>query len=511
MKLLLSSGLLMILSLFVSRLTAQDNKLSKAETAQGWRLLFDGKSTSGWKSAFSESFPKKGWKIENGCLMVEPSNGAESTNGGDIITRDLYSDFELSVDFKLTKGANSGIKYFVDPNQPVPANPRSAIGLEFQLLDDVLHPDAKMGKNGNRKLGSLYDLIPAPSDKPAKRIGKWNTARVISKGNHVEHWLNGKKLIEYERGSAEFKSIVAQSKYKSIPGFGLIEKGAILLQDHGNEVSFKNIKVRELNNRHLAATNPAMVSYTFRSRFQKDVPGTLDYIKSLGITNIEFSNLFGKTAAQLRQLLDERGMVCTSFGVSYPDLIEKTEEVGKNAKILGARYVRVAWIPHDAKKGFTIEDAKKSAEAFNKAGKLLREKFNLTFCYHNHGFELAPYGEGTFFDYIAENTNPDYVSFELDILWAYHPGVNPAELLKKYPSRFKLMHVKDLRKGIKGNFSGGTPVENDVALGTGQINIPEVIKAAKKSAIEYFYIEDESNDVSTQVPQSISYLKKLLR
>ena len=133
----------------------------------------------------------------------------------------------------------------------------------------------------------------------------------------------------------------------------------------------------------------------------------------------------------------------------------------------------------------------------------------MTFCYHNHGYEFLPYEKGTFFDYIVTNTNPEYVSFEIDILWVAHPGKDPAALIRKYPDRFKLMHVKDLRKGIVGDFSGGTPVENDVALGTGQIDVAAVIKAAQKSAIQYYYIEDESNDVNTQVPVSMAFLKKL--
>jgi sugar phosphate isomerase/epimerase len=251
---------------------------------------------------------------------------------------------------------------------------------------------------------------------------------------------------------------------------------------------------------------PGVVSYTYRHSFQKDVPSTLDTIKKLGVTNIEFSNLFGKTATELRKLLDDRGMRCTSFGVSYPDLVNKTAEVAQNAKTLGASFVRVAWIPHDGP--FTIETAKKAIADFNTAGKFLKEN-GLTFCYHNHGYEFQPYADGTFFDYMMANTNPEFVSFELDILWAFHPGADPAALLTKYPKRFKLMHVKDLRKGVVGDFSGSTSVENDVALGTGQIDVAKVIKAAKKSSIVHYYIEDESSSVSTQVPQSLKFLKGL--
>jgi hypothetical protein len=237
--------LVLITCILSNPVYAQDNQLSKQEKKEGWKLLFDGKTTKGWKGAFLDKFPEKGWKIEDGILSVEPSDGKESTNGGDIVTLDLYSDFELKVDFKLTEGANSGIKYFVDPNQPKPANPRSALGLEFQILDDEKHPDAKMGRDGNRTVGSLYDLITATQKHP-KPIGEWNTARIIAKGNHVEHWLNGEKVVEYERGSQEFNELIKISKYKDIQGFGLVKEGRILLQDHGNRVYFKNIKIRKI-------------------------------------------------------------------------------------------------------------------------------------------------------------------------------------------------------------------------------------------------------------------------
>lgn len=252
---------------------------------------------------------------------------------------------------------------------------------------------------------------------------------------------------------------------------------------------------------------PGLVSYTHRKSFEKDIPATLDTIKSLGITDMEFSNLFGTTPEALRQLLDERQIKCSSFGVGYDDLVNKTEDVARKAKILGATYVRVAWIPHKAP--FTLADARKAVQDFNRIGKILKEEHGLTFCYHNHGYEFIPYKDGTFFDYIVQNTNPEYVSFELDILWAVHPGQDPAQLLRKYGKRFKLMHLKDLRQGVKGDFTGSTSVENDVALGTGQIDIPAVLKAAKKAGIKHYYIEDESSLKSKQVPQTMAYLKSL--
>ncbi len=228
------------------------NTLSAAEKAEGWKLLWDGKTTAGWRSAKADTFPKSGWEIRDGELRVLASGGGESTAGGDIITVDRYSQFELKVDFKITPGANSGIKYFCQPNlDPITgagaksaSGKGSAIGLEFQILDDERHPDAKLGRDGNRTIASLYDLLTASRDKQPSPIGEWNTAHVIVRGAHVEHWLNGLKVLEYERGSAEFRDLVARSKYKKIPGFGEWTDGHILLQDHGNEVHFRNIKIR---------------------------------------------------------------------------------------------------------------------------------------------------------------------------------------------------------------------------------------------------------------------------
>lgn len=219
------------------------NTLTYWEKERGWKLLFDGKTSNGWRGAYKDIFPDHGWKIENGMLTVMASGGGESTNGGDIVTVDKYSNFELTLEFKITKGANSGIKYFVTESEH---NQGSAIGLEYQILDDENHPDAKLGNHeGSRTLASLYDLIKA-TNKRVNAIGEWNRARIVSKGNHVEHWLNGFKVLEYERGTPEFRKLVQESKYKIWKNFGEAKEGHILLQDHGNEVSFRSIKVRTL-------------------------------------------------------------------------------------------------------------------------------------------------------------------------------------------------------------------------------------------------------------------------
>lgn len=253
---------------------------------------------------------------------------------------------------------------------------------------------------------------------------------------------------------------------------------------------------------------PGIVSYTYRNQFAKDVPGTLDMIKGQGIIDVEFSSLFKQTPEDLRKMCDARGIKCSSYGVSYEDLVNKTDEVGKIARTLGATYVRVASIPH--KGAFTLDNAKQTVADFNKYGKLLKDNYGLTFIYHNHGFEFQPYQDGTLYDYLLKNTEPKYVSMELDILWAFLPGQDPAQLLTKYGNRYKALHMKDLKKGVeRGSLSGGTPKDNDVILGTGQIDIPAVIKAARKAGVKHYYIEDESSSSVTQVPESIKYLNSL--
>ncbi|HMR15118.1 MAG TPA: DUF1080 domain-containing protein [Mariniflexile sp.] len=235
----------------VKEMSYLKNSLTQNEIDKGWRLLWDGKTSTGWKGAKLDYFPKSGWETTNGELTVLATDGGESTGPGDIITEKVFSSFELELEFKITEGANSGIKYFVDPELNKGAG--SAIGCEFQILDDANHPDAKLGINGNRTIGALYDLI-APENlsipgrgKQFKGIGSWNKARIVVNGPKAEHWLNNEKVVEYDRSSQMFRALVAYSKYKDWPKFGQWPTGHILLQDHGNTVNYRSIKIRELN------------------------------------------------------------------------------------------------------------------------------------------------------------------------------------------------------------------------------------------------------------------------
>ncbi|MDP3913339.1 MAG: DUF1080 domain-containing protein [Bacteroidota bacterium] len=212
------------------------NTLSSAEKQQGWKMLFDGKTTNGWKAAGQDKFPSEGWKVEDGTMMA-----VAKVKGTDIVTDEKFSVFEFQFEFNFAEGANSGVKYFTGNGGP-------SIGLEYQVLDDKKHPDAKMGVVGNRTMSSLYDLIPADKqDRFTKPAGEWNIGRiVVYPDNRIEHWLNGVKVVEYVRGSNIYKALVARSKYAEFENFGMIKEAPIMLQYHQDQVKFRSLKIRNL-------------------------------------------------------------------------------------------------------------------------------------------------------------------------------------------------------------------------------------------------------------------------
>lgn len=247
-------------------------------------------------------------------------------------------------------------------------------------------------------------------------------------------------------------------------------------------------------------------AYSLRNYFPKDIPGTLDRIQEMGITVIESES--GKLPPEeYKKLCDARGIKIPSTSGDFSDLEEDPMNVVNTAKALGAKFVMCAWIPH-TRGEFSKADADKAVKVFNVAGKVLKEN-GLTFCYHPHGYEFQPNGDGTLLDYIIENTDPEFVSFEMDVFWIQFGGGDPVSLLKKYGNRWKLMHLKDMKKGISKDLSGGTDVEYNVVLGTGELDMKNILIEGHKLGIEYYFIEDESNSVLSQVPQSINYLRNL--
>jgi sugar phosphate isomerase/epimerase len=247
--------------------------------------------------------------------------------------------------------------------------------------------------------------------------------------------------------------------------------------------------------------------YSLRDDFKKDVPGTLDKVKEFGITYVELASTYGMTAEKFLPMLKERGLRAVSAHFPYERYRDDLDAVVKEAKALGLRYSGCAWIPH--KDDFDEKECRDAAAVFNKAGEAL-SKVGIKFFYHTHGYEFQPHGNGTLFDLLLSETKPNLVTYQMDVFWVVHPGQDPVKLMAKYPNRFELMHVKDMKKGLKtGNLSGGADVSNDVALGTGQMNWPAILAQAKKIGIKYYFIEDESPTAAQQIPQSLHFLEQV--
>lgn len=258
----------------------------------------------------------------------------------------------------------------------------------------------------------------------------------------------------------------------------------------------------------LRAQEIGLQLYSLRNEFKTEVPGTLDLVESWGIREIEGGGTYDLPIEAFKQLLKENKLKMVSVGADYNQLKNDPQSAIDNAKAFGAKYVVCFWIPHDDDNVFTIDHMKEAANVFNKAGKMLAEN-GLSLCYHPHGYEFRPYEGATLFDYLAKSTDPRYLNFEMDVFWVKHPGQDPVTLLKKYPRRFVLMHLKDRQHGTKGNQNGRADVETNVVLGSGDVGIEAIMKEAKKAGVKHYFIEDESSHSVTQIPKSLEYLKSL--
>jgi sugar phosphate isomerase/epimerase len=246
--------------------------------------------------------------------------------------------------------------------------------------------------------------------------------------------------------------------------------------------------------------------YSLRADFAKDVPGTLKKVRDMGFKYVELAGTYGLSPEEFKKALAANGLVPIASHFPYERWRDDAEGAAREAKALGLKYVGCAWIPHQG--AFDEKQCRQAIEVFNKAGETLA-KDGMKFFYHTHGYEFQPFENGTLFDLLLKETNPKLVRYEMDVLWIVHPGQDPVALLKKYGKRFELMHIKDLRKGVKGDLTGGTDVKNDVTLGTGQIDLPAVLKAARKAKVKWYFIEDESPTAAEQIPNSLKYLEQI--
>lgn len=247
--------------------------------------------------------------------------------------------------------------------------------------------------------------------------------------------------------------------------------------------------------------------YSLREQFKKDVPGMLQLINKWGIREVEGSGTYGLPLDQYKKMLSDNKLTMVSVAADFQQLKTNPQAAIDEAKRFNAKYVVCFWIPHKDD-NFDISNVKEAVEVFNSAGKLLKEN-GISLCYHPHGFEFRPYENGTLFDYLVANTNPQYFNFEMDVFWVKHPGQDPVALLKKYPNRFLLMHLKDRKPGTPGNQNGNADVETNVVLGTGDVGIAEIIKQAKKNGVKHYFIEDESSRSEAQIPESLKFLKSI--
>lgn len=247
--------------------------------------------------------------------------------------------------------------------------------------------------------------------------------------------------------------------------------------------------------------------YSLRAQFNKDVPATLDEVKTMGIKYVELAGTYKVAPEAFKTQLDAHGFKAVSGHFGYERFRDDVEGVAQEAKALGLKYVGCAWVPH--KGPFDEKSCRETIAVFNHAGEALA-KHGMKFFYHVHGYEFQPYKDGTLLDLLMTETNPKFVHYEMDIFWIVFPGQDPVKLLQKYPKRWELMHLKDMKKGTPtGSLSGGTDVSNDAALGAGQIDMPAVLRAAKKAGIKWYFIEDESPSSETQIPQSLHYLEQI--
>ncbi|SRR5690606_23592539 len=249
--------------------------------------------------------------------------------------------------------------------------------------------------------------------------------------------------------------------------------------------------------------------WSVRHQLGEDLPGTLQWLRDQGFQEVELHSTYGMSPDSFRQVLDQFGIRATATHAPYERFRDDIQALLDDAEVLGLSHVGIAWIPRPQGEPFTVELAREVAANFNEWGRIAAER-GLRFFYHPHGYEFQPADDGTVpFDVLVAETDPQYVSFEMDVFWVVHPGQDPVELLRKYPDRWSLMHVKDMAEGVVGDFSGGAGPETNVPVGTGQIDYAAVLQAAEEVGVQRYFIEDESTDPLGNIPQSVAYLEQV--
>lgn len=462
---------LLALLFAVSALSAQNvNALSTSEAKDGWKLLFDGKTVKGWHSYNKPGEIGSAWTVKNGELNFVK---AEGKTGGDIVSDEEFDNFDLRMEWRISKGGNSGI--FVGVKEDPKYQWAFATGIEMQVLDNI---DAADRHDPSHLAGSMYDLIDAKETSKPKPVGEWNEARILKKDGQVTFWLNGVMTANAYTGGAEWIELVNDSKFKG-SDFGKFQKGKIALQDHGNEVAFRNIKIK---------TFPKVIGlqlYSLRDEIGKDFDGVIKAVADMGYKQAEAANygdgkFYGMSPADYKAKLDAVGIESLSSHTgnipSNPDELfsENTmkwwDQCIAAHKAAGMKYLVVPGMHHPD----NLAHLKKVCDLFNIIGEKCKQA-GIKFGYHNHSSEFTTKPEGkVMYDFMLENTNPEFVFFEMDIYWVSMAQQGVVEYFKRYPGRFKLLHVKDRKElGESGLVDFGA-VFNNAALGGVENLIVEV-------------------------------------
>lgn len=486
---------LAIIFLFVPVLIygQRQNTLSETEIKDGWELLFDGKTTKGWHSFnYKEVLPS--WSVNKGELNFKIKK--EGDRGWDLVTDQEFDNFDLRIEWKISKGGNSGIFYGV--KEGTEYGWASSTGVEMQILDNIDGADRHDPKH---LAGAMYDLIDASNTSKPKSVGEWNETRILKNNGQITFWLNGIVTANIYMGGYEWEELVSKSKWNGADklngaDFGKFQKGKIALQDHFDEVSFRNIKIKKLDK------VIGLQLFSLRDDIVKDFDTTIKAVADMGYRQVEAANydkgrFYGFSPLEYKTKIEDAGLTSLSSHTGYipanvnelisPQVVNWWKECIAAHKEAGVKYLVIPAMPHPQ----SLNDLKAVCEFFNKIGKQCKES-GIKLGYHNHASEFSKIGDQVMYDFMLENTDPEYVFFEMDIYWTVIGGQGPVEYFKRYPGRFKLLHVKDRKE-----------------LGqSGLVDFQSVFNNANVAGVEGLIVEVEQYSYSPieSVKKSFDYL-----
>lgn len=469
----------------VSTLSAQKaNTLTDQEVKDGWKLLFDGKSTDGWHGYNGPAIPSA-WSVNDGSLHFNKAGGKQ---GGDIVTDQEFDNYELRLEWKISKGGNSGI--FIGVKESADYQWTSQTGIEMQVLDNI---DGADRHDPTHVAGAMYDLINAKETSAPKKVGEWNDVRILKKDGQVTFWLNGVMTANaYTRG-ADWLAMVAGSKFKG-SDFGKFQKGRIAFQDHGDEVAYRNVRIKTFKK------NIGLQLYSLRDEIGNNFDDVIKAVGEMGYNQAEAANygggkFYGMSPADYKAKLEAAGI--ESLSSHTGNIPANPDELFSDAtmawwdeciaahKAAGMKYLVVPGMHHPK----TLDHLKKVCDLFNIIGEKCKAA-GIKFGYHNHASEFTTKPEDkVMYDFMLENTNPEFVFFEMDVYWVSMAQQGPVEYFKRYPGRFKLLHIKD-RKELGAS---------------GMVDFEAVFNNTELAGVENIIVEVERYDFAPRVSVKMSY------